>query len=35
VGTTVNDTYLKSFGEKDGVRSYGLVVDYLLAWLDE
>ncbi|MCH3948044.1 MAG: DUF3810 domain-containing protein [Olsenella sp.] len=35
VGTSVNDTYLKSFGEKDGVRSYGLVVDYLLAWLDE
>ena len=35
VGTTVNDTYLKSFGEEDGVRSYGLVVDYLLAWLDE
>ena len=34
VGTTVNDTYLRSFGEKAGVRSYGLVVDYLLAWLD-
>ncbi|MCI6274810.1 MAG: DUF3810 domain-containing protein [Coriobacteriaceae bacterium] len=35
VGTTVNDAYLKSFGERAGVRSYGLVVDYLLAWLDE
>ena len=32
VGTTVNDTYLKSFGEASGVRSYGLVVDYLIAW---
>lgn len=32
VGTTVNDTYLKSFGETSGVRSYGLVVDYLIAW---
>lgn len=32
VGTTVNDSYLKSFGEVEGVRSYGLVVDYLIAW---
>ena len=32
VGTTVNDHYLKSFGETSGVRSYGLVVDYLIAW---
>ena len=32
VGTAVNDTYLKSFGESEGVRSYGLVVDYLIAW---
>jgi len=32
VGRTVNDGYLKSFGEDDGVRSYGLVVDYLIAW---
>ena len=31
VGTTVNDTYLKSFGESSGVRSYGLVVDLLIA----
>ena len=32
VGTTVNNTYLRSFGEDAGVRSYGLVVDYLIAW---
>ena len=32
VGRTVNDTYLKGFGEAEGVRSYGLVVDYLIAW---
>ena len=32
VGQKVNDTYLKSFGESSGVRSYGLVVDYLIAW---
>ncbi len=32
VGATVNDTYLKSFGESSGVRSYGLVVDLLIAW---
>ena len=32
VGQKVNDTYLKSFGESTGVRSYGLVVDYLIAW---
>ena len=32
VGTTVNDSYLKSFGETAGVQSYGLVVDYLIAW---
>lgn len=32
VGSTVNDAYLKSFGEQAGVRSYGLVVDYLIAW---
>lgn len=34
VGSTVNDTYLKSFGETSGVRSYGLVVDYLIAWFE-
>lgn len=32
IGTTVNDTYLKSFGEVDGVQSYGYVVNYLIAW---
>lgn len=32
VGSEVNDRYLKSFGESAGVRSYGLVVDYLIAW---
>ena len=32
VGDSVNNTYLKSFGESSGVRSYGLVVDYLIAW---
>ena len=32
VGTAVNDGYLRSFGEDEGVRSYGLVVDYLIAW---
>ena len=35
VGTAVNDTYLKSFGESEGVRSYGLVVDYLIAWNEQ
>lgn len=28
----VNDGYLKSFGEELGVRSYGAVTDYLIAW---
>lgn len=32
VGQKVNDAYLKSFGESTGVQSYGLVVDYLIAW---
>ena len=32
VGTTVNDTYLKGFGQTEGVQSYGLVVNYLIAW---
>jgi len=32
VGTAVNDGYLRSFGEESGIRSYGLVVDYLIAW---
>lgn len=32
VGRTVNDTYLRGFGNDAGIRSYGLVVDYLIAW---
>lgn len=32
VGDSVNEAYLTSFGESEGVRSYGLVVDYLIAW---
>jgi hypothetical protein len=31
VARRVNDTYLKSQGHADGVRSYGRVVDLLLA----
>lgn len=31
VVTAVNDTYLKANGQKDGVRSYGMMVDLLLA----
>ena len=30
----VNDAYLKANKEEDGVKSYGEVVDLLLAWLD-
>lgn len=32
VGTTMNDTYLKAFDEESGIKSYGEVVDYLIAW---
>ena len=32
VGTTVNDSYLKSFGQTEGVQSYGYVINYLIAW---
>ena len=32
VGQAVNDSYLKGFGQQEGVRSYGLVVDYLISW---
>lgn len=32
VGTAANDLYLKSFSQEDGVKSYGQVVDYLIAW---
>jgi len=28
----VNDSYLKAFGEEDGVKSYGMVTDYLIEW---
>jgi len=28
----VNDTYLKANNQSDGVKSYGKVVDLLLAW---
>ncbi len=31
VTTTVNDTYLKVNGQEDGVKSYGMMVDLLLA----
>ena len=31
VGRRTNDAYLKSFGQSEGVQSYGLVVDYLIA----
>lgn len=34
VGTSVNNSYLKSFGETEGVKSYGLVVDDLIAWYE-
>ena len=32
VGTAMNDAYLKTFSEESGVKSYGEVVDYLIAW---
>lgn len=36
VATAANDTYLKTFGESDGVRSYGAVADLLIAyWLQQ
>lgn len=31
-GTAANDTYLKAFSEESGVKSYGEVADYLIAW---
>lgn len=34
VGRRVNDGYLRTFGEALGIRSYGLVVDYLIAWYE-
>lgn len=36
VATQANDAYLKSFGESDGVQSYGAVTDLLIAhWLQQ
>ena len=32
ISDRINDTYLKTFGEEEGIRSYGLVTDYLIAW---
>ena len=32
VSDKVNDTYLKTFSQKEGIRSYGIVTDYLIAW---
>ena len=32
VATTVNDTYLKTSGEEEGVASYGTVCDLLVSW---
>ncbi|MBR3352424.1 MAG: DUF3810 family protein, partial [Erysipelotrichaceae bacterium] len=32
ISDRINDTYLKSFGEEEGIHSYGLVTDYLIAW---
>jgi len=32
VGTAVNDAYIKATGQSDGVRSYGKMVDLLIAW---
>ena len=32
VATKTNDTYLKAFSEESGVKSYGEVVDELIAW---
>jgi len=32
--TTVNNTYLQAQGQEDGVKSYGRMVDLLLAWYE-
>lgn len=32
VSDQINDTYLKTFSQEEGIRSYGLVTDYLIAW---
>ena len=33
VSDKINDTYLKTFDQEDGIRSYGMVTDYLIAYL--
>ena len=33
-GEKINDTYLKYSGQSEGVQSYGLMVDYILAYYD-
>lgn len=35
VGTTVNDTYIKATGQPDGVKSYGLMVDLIIAYYNK
>ena len=32
VSDQINDTYLKTFDEENGIQSYGMVTDYLIAW---
>ncbi|MBR3344494.1 MAG: DUF3810 domain-containing protein [Solobacterium sp.] len=32
VSDHINDTYLKTFSQESGIRSYGEVTDYLIAW---
>ena len=32
ISDEINDTYLKSFSQESGIRSYGEVTDYLIAW---
>ena len=32
VSDQINDTYLKTFDEESGIKSYGEVTDYLIAW---
>ena len=32
VSDQINDTYLKTFSHEEGIQSYGMVTDYLIAW---
>ncbi len=32
ISDEINDTYLKTFSQESGIRSYGEVTDYLIAW---